>query len=74
MRAGQQGAVVCIRDRREAFKADSAEIVGGWVHAQGRWRRWTGANFATATYGDEVSMSWPRSSVVSIRWDHGGDA
>jgi hypothetical protein len=61
-----RSAVLLFRGR--TFEAESVEIEGGWVHASGRWRRRTGANFATVDYGERVSRSWPRSAVVEIRW------
>lgn len=63
-----------IDSRRGVFVADECEIDGPWVHAAGRWRWHTGANYAEVRHSTPQSWTWPAREVREIRWMQSAEA
>lgn len=61
-------AVIRLRDRPGVFVAEECELAGGLVHATGRTRERTGANFSETRWRDRKSVSWPTRRVEQITW------
>lgn len=61
-------ADIVLADRRGIFAAEHCEISGNLIHAEGRWRTRTGANYATITYSEPRRYTWPLRSIKEVRW------
>ena len=61
-------ADIVLAGRHKIFEADQCEISGHWVHAEGRWRTRTGANYATISYSEPCRYTWPHRSIAEVRW------
>ena len=61
-------ADIVLADRRGIFEADQCEISANWIHAEGRWRTRTGANYSTISYSEPRRYTWPHRSIAEVRW------
>jgi len=61
-------AEILVVDRHGVFIADEAEIDGGWLHAEGRWRTRGGPNNERLTYSERRSYTFACHTVRRIRW------
>jgi hypothetical protein len=61
-------AEIRVTGHGQIFVADEAEVDGGWVHVEGRFRARVGANHQDVSWGPRATYSWPVGRVREIRW------
>lgn len=65
-------AEIRLADRAgRVFAADKATIEGPWLHAEGRWRSRTGANYSESRFSEPMAYTWNAAHVVEVRWSTG---
>ena len=61
-------AEIRLVDHAGVFVAEACTLEAGVVHARGRFRRRTGANYADVQLGPERAYSWPLRQLLEILW------